>query len=897
MGIALASDWIEGRVPIDLMMPLLGLVGVPLTTTIVRRQQQKTKLKPSLSLFELFYSIEAPILAVCAIRLFILRDLTPASGFLLCSGIFGWLGSCYWFWQQRQAESTEQVRGNLISLAGLSLFLLVSLYLVAIASFFVAPVFVALAGGVWSIARYYYMVLVGILVLPLFICGWMMGSLPFGMLFVAQKLWWQNLQQSILQRRGFANDRYGKWQMQAFVGGLAIVWLGIFIALQQQPQLEAFALLKQQPVDRQAYLQKSPLIQRGLLNAYLADYRYLRYPTDRQVFDAYRWLKLPTPVAQSIQDTYNLVTHPFTYQGTREDRERAAELYAQFFDTPILRAEKNTIRHAVESTFDRRQANAGLLSIDVQRVLLTKQQVKVSPHGDWAEVELHETYENQTTESEEVFYYFSLPESAAVTGIWLGETDDRSLRFPFQIATRGAAQKIYKQQVQRQVDPALLEQVGPQNYRLRVYPVLPKGQALMHMWMTYSVLKQDGGWPLPHLNEQRNVYWNRYTKRTIPQSVGSTNDSKSLSAAGEWLPQAIVADKSIPEVHQLTLPNGSNIIAKPFDSQGYSLPKNKRLAIVLDGSYSMNAHRSAVEKTIEWLQANILPHNQLDLYLTANTPAQAKSLPIAGFKPDRSTFYGKIEPQQMLAQFQTLSQGSANPNYDAIVVLTDRGSYELTTDRKTGLSMPAPLWMVHLGGLPHAYDDATISSIQSSGGSVSTEIKTVMQRIATLPSLGEGTSLLSVVDNYAWFLSQAKDPVAQPQENGFDAIAARRWVTQVSHSLKPTQLKELDAVHVLAKRYSIITPYSSAIVLVNDAQKQDLKNAEKDKDRFQREGEDKQSAPAQAVSATPEPAEWLLLSIVLLLLGMVYRRNTTRLALTPPQPAASAPLSQVWERG
>jgi putative PEP-CTERM system integral membrane protein len=851
MGRALVSDWIQGRVPIDLMLPLVGLVGVPLTTTILSRKQQQTE-QPSLSLFELFYCLEAPILAVCTIRLFMLRDLTPASGFLLCSGILGCLGSCYWLWQQRQVESTAEGRGNLISLVGLSLFLFGSLYLVAISSFFVLPV------SVWVIGNLYAL-LVTIVLLPLFVCACMISSLPFGMVFVVGKMWWQNFQQSI--------ERYGKLQMRAFVSGLAIVWLGIFIALQHQPQVEALALLNKQPVDRQAYLQKSELFRRGLLNAYLADERYLRYSDDRKVFDLYRWLKLPTPIAEGIQTTYNLVTQPFTYQGSREDRQRAADMYAQFFDTPILRGEKDTIRHAVESNFNRTEANAGLLSVDVKRVLLARQEVKVSPHGDWADIELHETYENQTTESEEVFYYFSLPESAAVTGIWLGDTEDRSRRFPFQIATRGAAQKVYNQQVQRRVDPALLEQVGPQNYRLRVYPVLADRKP-MHMWMTYKVLKQNDSWPLPHLNEQRNVYWNQYTKRVMPQSV---NDK---SIAGEWLPQAIAANKSAPEVHQLTLANGSNIIAKPFDPQGYSLPKNKRMAIVLDSSYSMNAHRSAVEKTIGWLQTDILPHNQMDLYLTANTPEQAKLLPMAGFKADRAVFYGTTEPQQMLAQFQTLSQETTNPNYDAVVVLTDRGSYELSTDRNKGKSLSAPLWMVHLGGLPHAYDDATLSSIQSSGGSVSTEMKTVMQRIATLPSLGEGTSLLSVVDDYAWFLKQPQDPAPQAQDNGFDAIAARQWVTQVSQSLQPTQLKELDAVHVLAKRYSIITPYSSAIVLVNDGQKEDLKNAEKDKDRFDRKVEDKQSSQS-AVTATPEPAEWLLLSIVILLLGMVYRRNTT----------------------
>jgi putative PEP-CTERM system integral membrane protein len=396
----------------------------------------------------------------------------------------------------------------------------------------------------------------------------------------------------------------------------------------------------------------------------------------------------------------------------------------------------------------------------------------------------------------------------------------------------------------------------------------------MHMWMTYKVMKQNNSWLLPQLNEQRNVYWNQKTKRTI--------DGKSVTVAdNQWLSTSIAADKSAPEVHQLTLPNGNNIIAKPFDIKGYSLPQNQRLAIAIDASYSMNAQRTELAKTIEWLRSNMLPHNQIDLYLTASKAAQPQSVSIANFDPDKAIFYGSIEPQQMLAQFQTLSQGSA---YDAVIAITDRGSYELTADQGKLKSLPAPLWMVHLGGLPSAYDDATLEAIQHSGGSVSTDIQTVMQRIATLPSLGQNTSLLSVVDNYAWFLSQATDPTAKQADNGFEAIAARQWVTQVSQSLKPEQLKELDAVHVLAKRYNLVTPYSSMIVLVNERQKQDLQAAEKDKDRFQREGEDKQlpqvagaaipSVPSFSnVSSTPEPAEWLLLAILTVMLGMVYRRN------------------------
>lgn len=842
IGMALARDSIGGTVPIDLMLPFLGLVGVPLATTIAGgkqqqigvSKQQQVKSPLPLSLFELFYAIEAPILTACVIRLFMLRELTTASSFLLVSGILGFAGSYYWFWQQRQAPVKQ--RGNLFSLVGLSLFLLVSFYLVAISSCFIFPVLI------WFLTHLDALVLV-VVVFPIFACGFAVASAPFGMVFVAARLWWQNFQQSI--------ERYGRWQVESLVGVLAVVWVGIFSSLSYQPQLEAFELLQQQPVDRAANLQKSAQIRQGLLNAYLADYRYLNFSGEQSALNAYAFL-----------------TKPFTYQGKRADRQTAETLYAEFFDTPILRGEKDTIRRAVESNFNRAEVNAGLLSIDAKRVLLTNQQLKVSPHGDWAEVKLHETYRNQTTELQEILYYFSLPESATLTGIWLGETDNKALSHPFQVSTRGAAQKIYKEQLVQRVDPALLEQVGPQNYRLRVYPVLAQRQP-MHMWMTYKVMKQANSWPLPHLNEQRNVYWNQQTDRSI--------DGQSVGSNSQWLPDAIAADPSAPVVHQMTLPNGSNIIAKPFDAKGYSLPQNQRMAIVLDSSYSMNAHRPELVKTIDWLRSKILPQNQIDLYLTASgsTPPQLGSM--TDFKPDRAIFYGSIDPKQMLEQFESLSKTAANPKYDAVIAITDRGSYELTTDKDKPKSMSAPLWMVHLGGLPFAYDDATLSMIQHSGGSVSTEIETVMQRIATLPSLGKDTSLLSVVDNYAWFLSQAKDPTAKPKDDGFDAIAARQWISQVSQSLQPSQLKELDAVHVLAKRYNLVTPYSSMIVLVNEQQKQDLKNAEQGKDRFKRDGEDKQQLPPSTnVSATPEPAEWLLLAIVTGMLGVVYRRNTTK---------------------
>ncbi|MBW4516047.1 MAG: TIGR02921 family PEP-CTERM protein [Timaviella obliquedivisa GSE-PSE-MK23-08B] len=848
LGMALISDAATGQVPLNFFIPFFGLIGVPTACTIAGfKSNQKLA---SLSLFQLFYGVEAPLLLCCLLRFFVLRDLTPASSFLLVTGLVSTIATTHWLVKGRDPKA----KASLWHLIGLSLILLLSIYLVAIALFFVPPF-------LQFIANYLPIVLIySLIMFPLTLLLAGLGSLPFGMLWVSGQGWRQTFRATTV--------RYGTQKVTALVIGLAIAWIIILMTLQQQPQIQAFALLENPPQsegDRQALVQKSGVIRKGLLNAYLSAYRYPRI-ADTSIYNTYRQdLKLPEESAQEIQSAYNVLTHPFQYGGTYEDREKAEKLYAQFFDTPIIRGESAVIQRALASTFNRGEAKAGLLDVNERRVHIAEQQVNIKPQGDWAEVELYEVYENQTLDQEEILYYFSLPESAVVTGIWLGNTANRADSFPFQISTRGAAQQVYNQEVSRRVDPALLEQVGSQNYRLRAFPIPAFGNGKMHLWMTYKVMKQDTGWIMPKLNERRNVYWTDKTQRKV--------NGNAVAKQDQWLPTAISANNAQPIAHQFTLPNGGNVLAKPFAKDRYSLPQGDRIAVVLDGSYSMNSHRQEVEKTFQWLKAQILPKNQLDLYLTASAPAQ----PIQwngmdSFDAAQATFYGSLEPRQMLEQFQKLRNTTP---YDAVLLITDRGSYELTENNKTALLMPAPLWLLHLDGLQPAYDDATLEAIQSSGGSVSTDVQEIMQRIGTQPTLGNGTSLLSVVDHYAWFLSKTPDSSAETDE-AFAPIAARQWVTQVSQSIKPDQLQELDAVHTLAKRYQLVTPYSSMIVLVNDQQKQDLKKAEAGSDRFNREVEDQQLPQPSTfgdISAVPEPAEWMLMGVGALLLGVVYRRQ------------------------
>ncbi|MGF1603321.1 MAG: TIGR02921 family PEP-CTERM protein [Thermosynechococcaceae cyanobacterium] len=873
LALSIFQDALRGEVPFSILIPVLGLIGVPTTSTMMglqRRRQlkQRHNLQPDdplksapqpMALSQLFFGIEAPLLMACTIRLFFLRDLTPASSFIFVSLALGTIAAVHWLLHRDHRELSGATWAQL---AGLTVILALSIYLCAIALFFILPIIVA-AG--WSLYLSVFLIILVPILFPFIMLFSGLATMPWGMVMVYSKAWQQSLKQ--------LSNQYGNWP-RAWVGAVLALWLGILLLLQQQPQTKAFALLEKAPQsegDRKALLQNTEVIRKGLLNAYLGAYRYPLLDSSG-IADIYREiLGVSEASATAVQSAYNTLLTPFAYQGTALDKDKAARLYAEFFDAPILRGEHNAIQTAVLSNFNRTEAKAGLLDINAERVKIQQQDITITPQGDWAEVELHEVYANTTLDTTEVLYYFSLPESATVTGLWLGETADLNQRYQYTVAPRGAAQQVYNDQVRRSVDPALLEQVGPRNYRLRAFPIPRAGQDslpqdgkpdTMHLWMTYSVMKQNNQWMLPTLNERRNVFWTPQTQRTI--------NGKPLKGNDQWLPASLPAGAATVQPVQAKLPGGY-VVAKPLTANDYQLPVGKRFAFILDRSYSMDAHRTELENNIQWLQENLLTDNTTDLYLTntGTSPAQ-KINDLTTFKLEQATFYGSLQTRQMLDQYQQ----AASQTYDAVILLTDSGNYELTEDGAP-LSLSTPLWLVHLGGFPAAYDDATLETIQRTGGNVAADVKTVMTRLATQPSLGQGTSLLNVADGYSWFLSST--PVADTATAAMAPIAARQWIAQVSQAIKPNQLNQLDAIHQVAQENGIVTPYSSMLVLVNAQQKEQLKAAEANQDRFNREVEDSQLPDPQdaiaPVSAVPEPAEWLLLIAGLVILGAWSRQR------------------------
>ena len=907
LGFLFVSDFFTGELPFDFLLPFVGLLGMPPISVwsgfaLISRKLKKSDLldenidkkiekkidkkidspvvadsKPNFSLVHFFYGIEAPLIWLCFLRLFWLRELTPATGFMIVTAVVCVISFIYELVSPQSASSPKLVW---FQMATHSLMLLIGLYVGILCLFYALPAIWVTAMGLQSI--------IIIMLFPIYIGLVALMTMPFGLAIVYIQAW-----RTKMQRFTATHGSNRAWLTTSTV---LIGWVLLFSILQTQPQIEAFALLNRptNEANRQELLQKSDKIRAGLLNAYL--WRY-RYPSNTEnsnlIGDMYRNIFHTSLSSFSgLQQAYNFVTAPFLYIGGESDSGQAAYAYAKFFDVPILRAEKRAIQTAMQATSNRNEAKAGLLTVNQKKVLLLKQEASVKEKGDWADIEIHEVYTNRTFERQEIFYYFSLPESAVFTGLWLGGTDNRADSFPFSVSPRGAAQTVYKNEVINRVDPALLEQVGPRNYRLRVFPIEPKRLVsnrmqlwsqkspeqmpqAMHLWMTYKVMQQPSGWALPQLSERRNIFWDRQTERIY--NGKSIQDSMTDN---QWFPATLPAQHDFsPKVHQVVLSSGSNskeIIATPFPSQALKSLQGKKFAVIVDSSYSMKSHLKELSGSLKWLQAEVAKDNDIDIYLATSegeTPKRVDNL--SDFNLDRITFFGLLRPQEILQQFAQLSKDKL---YEAAIVLTDEGSYEITDETKSTQSISAPLWMVHLGNFPVAYDDSTLAAIQERNGGAVESIQDAIARITAIAN--QPASTVSVTDGYVWSEMKATQSQISEADREFQPFAARQLVLSLSRKLDKrldkNSLPQLDAIHAIAKQSQIVTPYSSMIVLVNERQKQSLKDAEQNSDRFKRTVEDNQlpqPSNNSFVSGVPEPAEWLLIAIAIAsLLGIAIVR-------------------------
>ena len=796
-------------------------------------------------LLTLFYGIQAPIMFVAFMRLFAFEQLNTSSTLVLVS--FS-LGALALIWTVIAGPEVKWGPGQLLLLIAQSAYGLCGLWVAASLGLFTLPMAAQLAAALLEIR-----------LLDLFIIAFLLMTaavfvlFPVAMVGLSLRAW------SLVYGR--TRQRLGQpTALACSIGTVAVLLAAMGMATAVQPQERAFEILESG--DKAAANAQAEDIRRGLLEAYLWRSRYLSnadlYDNIHDLWDdsffegagvvpawISRGLYAPFVYRQQSEDGYR--------RWSTRDEEMAGEAYAAFFDAPITRAERETILDARQSTWFWQDAAASVLDVGQQRVWLAAQEVSIEEHGDHATITVHDVYQNRTWDEREVVIYFSLPETAALTGLWLGHTDDRSEAFTHVVAPRGAAQQVYREQVRRNRDPALLEQVGPQQYRLRAFPIQPRTGSVsdistvtetgpsFHLWMELQVLAtpaEDGTlqWPLPQVAEIRNLYWDTDSKRTV---------SGAPMAEDAWLPESLPRTSTSPLTPRQVSLRGWSVDLSPAAPAAPSIPEAP--AVVIDTSRSMADRRDAITAATARLSAE---------RVFCAVPGGVERCDWS----EETMLYGRIslvETLQALAQHPDL-QGATD-----VIVLTDQETYDQAVDGEA-MDLP-PLWLVHFSGLPLAYSDAVLDSLVKNGGGVGTSLDAVLRKRGQ-DSTRSGWRIQATA---------AEEQEATPAEASLHAIAAHAAIEVQAGWSDPAALADLDALHALAVEYDVVSPYSSMIVLVNDVQRQRLEELSEDSDRFEREAE---SAAAEEegmfdLGAVPEPEEWVLLFIAGFALLGIWRRQ------------------------
>jgi putative PEP-CTERM system integral membrane protein len=924
----LLVDVRTGLLPVNflfygLVLTIIPVIAVILGLTVLRNQPGR--------LFALGYVVEGPLMLLLAIRFFLIRQATPAFSLTMAVAV---LGIITFMWDLLDPKIKRRSRfTRYLHLVGLTLMVLTSLYAALWIAFYALPLaaggfnwllhtlgdFPGFLRGLFTTIR--DVISEGWALVPLFLLGFILllytatlfALAPIAVPVLSARAWWRNL--------GVQVANYGRILSAVTVLLTVMLTAVLFLVVNRQPQQEAFELLNTPPTSPEAaqdLLKKRESIRTGLLNAYLAPFRYVSSVGEvRHVSDIYHnTFNLTRNDAYRVQQFYEGVARPLLYNPVhhqefsnlqdnfalqREPRE-AAQLYQRFFDTPIIEGERQEIVNAVRSTWSAEQAEAAWQAVDDREVHLVRQEVNITENGDWAEIELYEVYQNQTADQQEVIYYFNLPESAVITGLWLGNSSERDERFDYQIAPRGAAQAIYRNETRRNKDPALIEQIGPRQYRLRAFPVPPirvswnedssrrlvEEAPPLHLWLTYRTLTDGESWPFPHLAEWRNVYWDKSTQRLL--------NGKPLEVAeNAWLPESTPVNQSVEQtVHRVDFADGVSVVAQPISQVSMpTLPDSIRLAVVLDRSYSMNKYSEQIVSALTRLQDFSATTAPIDVYMTASAFRGEPPLiaTLEDIDPSDIVYFGGQNAAELLIQYDQLHTGQA---YNAIIVLTDGSGYELG-DSENEVPIPeSPVWILHLDNdIPLGYDDQTLEAIQASGGGVVGELDEALTRLAvTMPnSAGQspsGVIVHDVLDGYIWTVQrtdkvgkEVPEAIDHTGEVGFGALAARQLILATMQEQRESldRLQTLDRLHELAEVYGIVTPYSSMIVLVNERQQQILDHLEQGTDRYEREYEEiKDTVPAtqSPLTGVPEPEEWLLISLAVAML--LWYANRQRLA-------------------
>ena len=795
--------------------------------------------------FRLFFGIELPLVILCVLRIFLLREITPFMFVILLSIIVAVLVQVAEYYKIKRLKNPKVIA------LGYETTAILGVYGFILSSFFVLPfllsMLISFLSFDWfneliSAFSYEYLYELPAIIMSTLIICLLLGLFLLVILspFISVVLYIKNF---IKYTKRLADKRIFAVFAVLYVFVLALLSIQpsevkISENIQKYRQISGYE--EKIEFAKNTFKNKEFIYKKILGDKYIAKYKYFADKTYSGVED----LHDRDGVGQIYQNMFNVIAFPFMYNG--EFNPSSANIdYQEIFDDNIQSAQKQKIRKALYSTLFRSDISALALDKDAKSVLLKSRTTEVftNPDSPVAHVNITEEYFNTDTTDKEVFYYLTLPQGSVVVDLKLG----KELEYQGEISTKGAARKTYEQQVVNRHDPALLEKNGLRQYTLRVYPVQSKdSQKVSYSYIT--TIGKNGEVGLPDIYEKRNVYENRRTKYSY-----------------------LVNKKTIKNVHSniintdlktLPLPVCSYVQNNLYcykETEVTAQPENKKIAMLLDTSYSNKiSWEDFLENDSEYQK--IKDKNVIDIYFFNDLVSTKIDL-------DNVTQYN-IGKTKRLDAIKAVGK-----NYDIVIMLTDGDEYD---DSKRSLSdINVPLYIIHADGkIPPYYNELSLSILKTNG-KIANDIKDVINDYYIKQNLSGVYS-----DGDVILTKEAKTNAKIINNSDFTKFIYSKLIDDNIAKKDLSDISVLDEIHRIAKTQGIVTSYSSYIALVNMLQKETLKGNEESSDRYDanlQSGIDKivneGDGFVEDIQSVPEPEQWAMIILGTVLLLFIYMKR------------------------
>jgi putative PEP-CTERM system integral membrane protein len=831
----------------------------------------KRRLRSARSLAKLFFLLEIPLIGL-SLLFFSLGEITPVLWFFSLMLVFLPITL---YSSQSQAEKARPP--FLILNLGLHQAVLTSLvYLTFLAAFFIPPLVGGLTQGIGDftsglslssfISSLNFFSLIGLLfwfgIGSIIFTGVIIIILtPFLAILVIWKKFISLFRQAI---QVFKSNRANLIIIS--LAGLYVITLAL---VSYQPDPSRIITQLEEAVSSQTFEARETLVKkllpqknkvrRALLDVTKARSRYLWIKGDKTLSESYRNIfKLDPAFCDQIQATFDLLAYPFVYQLKVGRHYQAADNYQYVFGEPLEDTQSKTKAkpnvNLVNRTISTQDGAIGLATITIT-----------------------EEYENTTFTNQEVIYEFSLPNEAVITKLRLGA----DLEFDGLIAPKGAAQRTYEAQIRQRRDPALLEQTGPRQYRLRVFPIPGKsdrttlGGRNQKVEFTYLVTRNEDGFALPRYTKEQNIDLEGQGKITFllnNRRLNLAKDSLFIDPQDNFdfnrppqmgIQTTIGEDVASLIYHQ----NNPHLINKPPSDpkkiKNYlSHLKNLNLAIFYDASHQNDTQ--AIRQLKNTLNANptFVRQNTVDFYFFNDLLSQARRLTPENLDQSLTvTNFGQARPFAVFSAFRKA--------YDLAIIITG-WEEALTLSDSFPQQLRYPLYLIHAQEEIPSYHQQFSTHLLQNKGQVVDNLSQALNHFFLNEQLETSPRLTPLITSTYWsILLESKSTFEAPLANPFSLptpplpqtwpsittgptnplsylVAQNYLLTQFRNSSGDllSNLALLDASHLFAEEAHIVTPYSSLLALVNQQQINELKRESQSSRRYQESALRTQPTPA-----------------------------------------------------